>query len=297
MNRQTLLDKVARDLYRFGKCFLPDYLAVEDDGCTYGLLSVYSIDGKEMPGLGDSVNQEQNPTFVELSSLQEEHLEEIRRAQVRAILSHLLMDTDEEHPLRLPDDEVIVIRERNHESVGLSSNDLPKIDALFQMPGDGTLWFHVHGTEKDAWTDIEDADQGLDAYGMESLADAAYRGILSDAKKQKVKSPSELAELTQKAWDRISDKGPNVTYCESMDIELFSTMTDILLGDADKYEPKGLEDSLHFYAENSRYLPETFQNAPLTEILDYIQTNEESICRLIWDDLKYYLGEYDIPND
>lgn len=184
MNRQTLLDKVARDLYRFGKCFLPDYLAVEDDGCTYGLLSVYSIDGKEMPGLGDSVNQEQNPTFVELSSLQEEHLEEIRRAQVRAILSHILMDTDEEHPLRLPDDDIIVIREWDPESVGLSSNDLPKIDALFQMPGDGTLWFHVYGTEEDAWTDFEHPQQGLDSFDLENLADEAYRGTLTDAKKK-----------------------------------------------------------------------------------------------------------------
>lgn len=83
--------------------------------------------------------------------------EDAEREDIRHKVSAILMDTDEQHPIECD----ITVGE--HKAQGLSSLELPNIVKCFQMPNDGTLWFHEEGavesdlkTEK--WTVFDDYD-------------------------------------------------------------------------------------------------------------------------------------------
>jgi hypothetical protein len=86
--------------------------------------------------------------------------EDAEREDIRHKVSLLLDETDEEHPLECD----IIVGE--HEAMGLSSLELPNIVKCFQIPGDGTMWFHEYGAiefnekgeKEDAWTNFDDYD-------------------------------------------------------------------------------------------------------------------------------------------
>lgn len=162
MDRQTLLENIRRDITRFGECDLIN--PIQDSGFNYGLLAIYDIDGKKYLGLGDSINGPLNGTFLDIESLPDEDIEDIRREQIRQILSSRLADTDEEAPRRFSDEKMIVIGEE--EAQGLSSLELPRVTSLFQVPGDGTIWVNIEGYDESM--NIDD----LDLCDLENILDA-----------------------------------------------------------------------------------------------------------------------------
>ena len=64
---------------------------------------------------------------------------------LRHEISHRLTDTDEKQPIVFGGDDMPIIGEDNAETHGLSTLEMPHIDKIFQIPGDGTIWFHVEG--------------------------------------------------------------------------------------------------------------------------------------------------------
>lgn len=162
MDRQTLLANIRRDITRFGECDIIN--PIQDSGFNYGHLAIYDIDGKKYLGLGDSINGPLNGTFLDLESLPLDGIEDIRREQIRQILSSRLVDTNEKAPLRFSDEKMVVIGEE--EAQGLSSLELPRVTSLFQVPGEGTIWVNIEGCDEPM--NIDD----LDSSDLETILDA-----------------------------------------------------------------------------------------------------------------------------
>lgn len=86
--------------------------------------------------------------------------EDAEREDIRHKVSTILMDTDEEHPMECD----IIVGE--WEAQGLSSLELPNIVKCYQVPGDGTIWFHEYGAiefdengeKKERWMNFDDFD-------------------------------------------------------------------------------------------------------------------------------------------
>jgi hypothetical protein len=81
--------------------------------------------------------------------------DDLRREPMRRRISALLEGTDETRPLRCG----ITIGE--DEACGLSSLELPEVVSAFQIPGEGTIWFHIYGdndpeTGKERYTAFDD---------------------------------------------------------------------------------------------------------------------------------------------
>ena len=88
--------------------------------------------------------------------------EEIKWQDLRHSISHHLIDTDEEHPIVFEPNEMPVIGENWPETFGLSTLDMYHLDKIFQLPGDGTIWFHLEGEYDETdptgllWHDLEE---------------------------------------------------------------------------------------------------------------------------------------------
>ena len=82
--------------------------------------------------------------------------EDYKWKELRQRISHHLIDTDEEHPYVFKPNDMPVIGENWDETVGLSTLELPHIDKIFQVPGDGTIWFHIEGEYEDLPTCVND---------------------------------------------------------------------------------------------------------------------------------------------
>jgi hypothetical protein len=81
--------------------------------------------------------------------------DDFQREPLRRRISSLLDGTDESHPLRCS----VTIGE--DEACGLSSLELPEVVSAFQVPGEGTIWFHIYGdndpeTGKERYTAFDD---------------------------------------------------------------------------------------------------------------------------------------------
>ena len=62
------------------------------------------------------------------------------KEHLRKEISKFLIDTDENHPLKCN----VIIGE--DEAFGLSSLQLPRICELFQIPGEGIIYYKLEGT-------------------------------------------------------------------------------------------------------------------------------------------------------
>lgn len=86
--------------------------------------------------------------------------EDIETEDIRHQVSWILDGTDEDNPLECD----IVVGE--HEAQGLSGLELPHIIKAFQIPRDGTIWFHIHGhiichpngISEEGWMNFDDFD-------------------------------------------------------------------------------------------------------------------------------------------
>lgn len=73
-------------------------------------------------------------------------------------ISCLLNDTSEENPK----DTECTLPSYEEEACGLSSLEIPYVDKVFQVEGDGTMWYHIdHENEFDGtpiWRDMYELD-------------------------------------------------------------------------------------------------------------------------------------------
>ena len=82
--------------------------------------------------------------------------------ELRHEISHHLIDTDEEHPIVFAANNQPIIGENWPETFGLSTNDMFHCDRIFQIPGEGTIWFHIDGEYDETdptglkWHDLEE---------------------------------------------------------------------------------------------------------------------------------------------
>lgn len=95
--------------------------------------------------------------------------EDIVREDYRHRISRILSDTDEDRQMECS----IPIGEDS--ACGLSSLELPEVVSCYQVPGEGTIWFHIYGYvnpvngEKDYmnFDDLETCDLKRLAEGLE----------------------------------------------------------------------------------------------------------------------------------
>lgn len=79
--------------------------------------------------------------------------EEYEREELRHQLSPLLNGTSEEKPLEI----FFNLPSAEEEAQGLSSLEIPAIDKVFELEGDGTMWYHTYQhIEGDDWHDIDE---------------------------------------------------------------------------------------------------------------------------------------------
>lgn len=67
--------------------------------------------------------------------------EDMEREEIRHQVSALLNGTSEESPREI----YFMIPSAEEEACGLSSLEIPHIDKVFEMEGDGTMWYHIDG--------------------------------------------------------------------------------------------------------------------------------------------------------
>ena len=76
-----------------------------------------------------------------------------KREEIRHKMSAILMDTDEEHPMKCD----ALIGEAY--ACGLSTLQMPRVDRCFQQPGEGIIWIHIEGAiDYQEFDDFETCD-------------------------------------------------------------------------------------------------------------------------------------------
>lgn len=86
--------------------------------------------------------------------------EDVEREDLRHQISCLLNGTSEEHPKEI----FFNLPSAEEEAQGLSSLEIPAIEKIFEMEGDGTMWYHLYGEREDngedAWHDLDELPIG-----------------------------------------------------------------------------------------------------------------------------------------
>lgn len=104
---------------------------------------------------------------------------------------------------------------------------------------------------------------------------------------------NEVMNLISEASDAIAEaQGMNVSYRESMDMDLFTVVVDVI---DDAYGDDEIEDALsdlRFLAWNGRLIPKEYENADYQEIRAYLVENKEEILEEIAGDCQGYIDEY-----
>jgi len=99
----------------------------------------------------------------------------------------------------------------------------------------------------------------------------------------------DILWLVEETADIIAKgHGMNVSYCESMDMDMFTVVCTAIIGDEDV----DLGD-LHFLAENGRLIPKKFAKASLETIREYLLANEQDILSEIKEDCERYQADYE----
>lgn len=79
--------------------------------------------------------------------------EDVERENLRHQISPLLNGTSEEKPLEI----FFNLPSAEEEAQGLSSLEIPAIDKVFELEGDGTIYYHIVG---DDWHDLDELSIG-----------------------------------------------------------------------------------------------------------------------------------------
>ena len=81
--------------------------------------------------------------------------EDNEREDTRHKISALLEGTSEENPKKIS----FIIPSAEEDAVGLSTLEMPTVESIFELEGDGTIWFHICGENANGepvWRDIDD---------------------------------------------------------------------------------------------------------------------------------------------
>lgn len=83
--------------------------------------------------------------------------EDVEREDLRHQISPLLNGTSEEEPAEI----YFMIPSAEEEACGLSCLEIPHIDKIFEMEGDGTMWYHEIGENElesgnPIWHDLDE---------------------------------------------------------------------------------------------------------------------------------------------
>lgn len=90
---------------------------------------------------------------------------DIEVEDLRHKISLLLNGTDENNPIKC---NILVGEE---EAQGLSTLQMPHIDKCYQIPGDGTMWFHIKYSPDEEWMNFDD----FDMYDLKKI----YEGLVN----------------------------------------------------------------------------------------------------------------------
>ena len=83
--------------------------------------------------------------------------EECQRQELRHQISPLLDGTSEEEPLEI----FFNLPSAEAEAQGLSSLEIPAINKIFELEGDGTMWYQLYRDEvPDKWHDLDELEIG-----------------------------------------------------------------------------------------------------------------------------------------
>lgn len=86
--------------------------------------------------------------------------EEIERQELRHQISPLLNGTSEEEPAEI----FFNLPSAEEDAQGLSSLEIPAIEKIFEMEGEGTMWYHLYGEREDngedTWRDLDELPIG-----------------------------------------------------------------------------------------------------------------------------------------
>lgn len=102
---------------------------------------------------------------------------DIKWEDLRHAISHYLIDTSEENPIIFEPNEEAIIGENWPETFGLSTLDMYHLDRIFQVPGEGIIYFHIDGEHDETdptglkWHEL-DEEGFLDFHDMEEILEA-----------------------------------------------------------------------------------------------------------------------------
>ena len=86
--------------------------------------------------------------------------EEYERQELRHQISPLLNGTSEEEPAEI----FFNLPSADEEACALSSLEIPAISKIFEMEGEGTMWYHIFGEKEengeDTWHDLDELGIG-----------------------------------------------------------------------------------------------------------------------------------------
>ena len=125
------------------------------------------------------------------------------------------------------------------------------------------------------------------------------------AEKPSVRNPRDIKDRRQCLQEKINaiydaiadDAGMNITYCESIDGDMFLSVLAVAANDFEDFSRKACFDNCLFLASNNFILPKSLANSSEKEIEDYIHNNEDSILDNIEKNaVSDYLGRFQCLN-
>lgn len=86
--------------------------------------------------------------------------EDVEREDLRHQISPLLNGTSEKEPAEI----FFNLPSAEEDAQGLSSLEIPAIEKIFEMEGEGTMWYHLYGEREnngeDTWHDLDELPIG-----------------------------------------------------------------------------------------------------------------------------------------
>ena len=112
---------------------------------------------------------------------------------------------------------------------------------------------------------------------------------VKSTKTHKTMDAYDVLALVEETAEIIAEgHGMNVSYCESMDMDMFTAVCMAIIDDEDVDV-----GDLHFLAENGRLIPKRYAKSSLEEIREYLIANKDEILAEIKEDCERYQEEYE----
>lgn len=107
-------------------------------------------------------------------------------------------------------------------------------------------------------------------------------------------NPADLLYRKNYIFNKIAEeRGPNMSYCESMDGSLIPELLSLFCESEEAEYAEFIQD-YHFMAEQDGYLPASLSKATIDEIKHYARDNRTAILTKVRETLDAYAAEYGI---